>query len=63
VAVLTQPGKWTFALLFNQLWSTSGAKDRKDVDVTYLQPTVSYNLGNGPRSGRQHGGLGQLGSR
>jgi hypothetical protein len=45
--VLTQPGKWTFALLFNQLWSTSGAADRTDVNVTYLQPTANYNLGDG----------------
>jgi hypothetical protein len=47
VVVLTQPGKWTFGTLFNQIWSTSGAKDRKDVNSTYLQPFVNYNLGGG----------------
>src|SRR5512144_834576 len=45
--VLTQPGNWTIGLLANQIWSTSGATDRKDVDATYLQPFVNYNLGSG----------------
>jgi hypothetical protein len=47
VVVLTQPGKWTLGLLFNQIWSTSGAKDRSDVNQTYLQPFANYNLGSG----------------
>jgi hypothetical protein len=45
--VLIQPGKWTVGGLFNQIWSTSGANDRPDVNTTYLQPFVSYNLGAG----------------
>jgi hypothetical protein len=47
VVVLTQPGKWTVGALFNQIWSTSGAKNRKDVNTTYLQPFANYNLGGG----------------
>jgi len=45
--VLTQPGPWTIGLLFNHIWSTSGANDREDVNSTFLQPFVNYNLGNG----------------
>jgi hypothetical protein len=45
--VLTQPGKWTLGLLFNQIWSTSGARDRSDVNQTFLQPFANYNLGSG----------------
>ena len=47
VVVLTQPGKWTIGLLFNQIWSTSGATDRSDVNQTFLQPFANYNLGGG----------------
>lgn len=47
VVVLTQPGPWTIGLLFNQIWSTSGANDREDVNSTFLQPFVNYNLGSG----------------
>jgi hypothetical protein len=45
--VLMQPGKWTLGLLFNQIWSTSGATDRTDVNQTFLQPFANYNLGSG----------------
>ena len=45
--VLTQPGNWTFGLLANQIWSVSGANDRQDVNKTYLQPFMHYNLGSG----------------
>ena len=47
VVVLTQPGKWTLGALFNQIWSTSGAKNRTDVNTTFLQPFANYNLGGG----------------
>ena len=47
VVLLTQPGPWTIGLLFNQIWSTSGANDREDVNSTFLQPFVNYNVGNG----------------
>jgi hypothetical protein len=51
VVVLTQPGKWTLGLLANQLWSTSGAKDRPSVNQIYLQPFANYNLGKGLAAG------------
>ena len=34
-------------MLFNQIWSTSGAKDCTDVNQTFLQPFANYNLGSG----------------
>jgi hypothetical protein len=51
VVLLTQPGKWTLGLLFNQIWSMSGANDRNDVNSTYLQPFANYNLGSGLSAG------------
>jgi hypothetical protein len=45
--VLTQPGNWSFGMLANQIWSASGANDREDVNRTYLQPFMDYNLGSG----------------
>jgi hypothetical protein len=48
---LTQPGNWTIGMLFNQIWSVSGANDRSDVNQTYLQPFANYNLGNGVSAG------------
>ena len=47
VVVLTQPGHWTLGMLFNHLWSVSGTTDRKDVNQTFLQPFLNYNLGHG----------------
>lgn len=47
VVVLTQPGKWTFGLLANQIWSVSGAIDRPAINAMYLQPFTHYNLGSG----------------
>ncbi len=47
VVVLTQPGQWTLGTLFNQIWSTSGATNRDDVNLMYLQPFANYNLGSG----------------
>ena len=44
---LTQPGNWTIGVLFNQIWSTSGANDRANVNATLLQPFANYNLGSG----------------
>jgi hypothetical protein len=51
VVALTQPGKWTIGILANQIWSVSGANDRNDVNTTYLQPFVNYNLGSGLSAG------------
>jgi hypothetical protein len=47
VVALTQPGPWTIGILFNQIWSVSGANDRADVNSTFLQPFANYNLGDG----------------
>jgi hypothetical protein len=47
LVVLTQPGHWTIGLLANQIWSVSGATDREDIESTFLQPFVNYNLGGG----------------
>ena len=48
---LTQPGPWTLGILFNQIWSVSGANDRDDVNSTYLQPFLNYSLGDGLSAG------------
>jgi hypothetical protein len=47
VVALTQPGPWTIGILFNQIWSVSGASDRDDVNTTFLQPFANLNLGGG----------------
>ena len=31
----------------NQIWSTSGANDRSDLNSTFLQPFANYNVGGG----------------
>jgi hypothetical protein len=51
VVALMQPGPWTVGFLFNQIWSTSGANDRADVNQMFLQPFANYNLGNGLSAG------------
>ncbi len=51
--VLTQPGKWTLGMLANQIWSTSGNTNRKDVNGAFLQPFANYNLGGGLSIGAQ----------
>jgi hypothetical protein len=51
VVALVQPGPWTIGILFNQVWSVSGANDRDDVNSTYLQPFANYNLGGGLSAG------------
>lgn len=45
--VLIQPRNWTAGMLFNHIWSTSGANDRPDVNSTFLQPFLNYNFGGG----------------
>ena len=60
VVVLAQPGKWTVGILFNQLWSTSGAKDRTDVNQIYLQPFANYNVGSGLAVGVSMEAAGEL---
>jgi hypothetical protein len=51
VVALTQPGPFTIGALFNQIWSVSGANDRNDINSTYLQPFLNYNLGGGLSAG------------
>jgi hypothetical protein len=47
VVGLAQPGHWTLGVLFNQIWSVSGASDRDAVNSMFLQPFANYNLGEG----------------
>jgi hypothetical protein len=54
--VLLQPGKWTLGLLFNQIWSTSGASNRTDVPPAICE----LQLRQRAFRGRQHGGVGKL---
>lgn len=49
--VMVQPGKWSTGMLYNQIWSVSGASDREDVDQALIQPFVNYNLGGGLAAG------------
>jgi len=51
VVALTQPGKFTIGILYNQIWSVSGANDRDDVSSMFLQPFLNYNLGGGLAAG------------
>lgn len=51
VVALTQPGKFTIGILYNQIWSVSGANDRDDVNSMYVQPFLNYNLGGGLSAG------------
>jgi hypothetical protein len=44
---LVQPSHWTIGVLYNQIWSTSGAVDRDAFQITFIQPFVNYNLGQG----------------
>jgi hypothetical protein len=51
VVALAQPGSFTIGILYNQIWSVSGANDRDDVNSMYLQPFLNYNLGGGLSAG------------
>ena len=51
VVALSQPGPFTVGILYNQIWSASGANDRDDVNSMYLQPFLNYNLGGGLSAG------------
>lgn len=41
---LRQDGRWTFGMLANHIWSFAGDSNRADVNVTLLQPFMSYIL-------------------
>lgn len=45
--ILRQSGPWTVGALANHIWSFAGDDDRNDVSQTFLQPFVSYGLGQG----------------
>jgi len=47
VVALLQPGKWTFGVLVNNLFSVAGPSDRADVNSMTLQYFVNYNLKKG----------------
>ncbi len=51
VVVLKQAGPWTYGALFNHLWSYASvslsARDRQDVNQTFLQPFLSYTTSTG----------------
>ena len=40
--VITQQGPWTVGALANHIWSFAGDRERADIDVTFLQPFVTY---------------------
>ncbi|WP_431298105.1 transporter [Tabrizicola sp. BL-A-41-H6] len=45
--VLKQTGPWTLGALVNHIWSVGGDDDRADISSTFLQPFMSYGLGDG----------------
>jgi len=45
--ILGQPGKWTFGVLCNQLWSVAGDKDRQEINSAFFQPFFSYGFTGG----------------
>jgi hypothetical protein len=40
--VLKQEGPWTYGALANHIWDVAGDDARNSINVTYLQPFVSY---------------------
>ncbi len=42
VAGLRQSGRWTYGAFVNHLWDFAGESGRADLNVTYLQPVLSY---------------------
>jgi hypothetical protein len=44
---LIQQGPWTAGALVNHVWSFAGEEDRLDISRTFLQPFVTFALGNG----------------
>jgi hypothetical protein len=45
--VLLQTGPWTLGVLANHVWSFAGDDDRADVSRSFIQPFVTYGLGDG----------------
>jgi len=40
--VITQQGPWTIGMLANHIWSFAGDSSRADVNLTFVQPFVTY---------------------
>ena len=40
--VLKQTGPWTVGVLWNEIWSVGGDKDRQDVSQMFVQPFAAY---------------------
>lgn len=49
--VLLQQDKWTVGMLASQTWSVAGDSSRSDISELFLQPFVSYSLGEGQTLG------------
>lgn len=43
-AILKQDGPWTYGMLANHIWSFARNDDRKEINVTMLQPFMSYTF-------------------
>src|SRR4029077_16045093 len=41
-------GKWTYGVLWNQVWSVAGDRRREDVSEMFLQPFVAYQATHTP---------------
>jgi hypothetical protein len=46
VVVLVMPGNFVTGVLANHLWKVSGSDDSHDLNQTYIQPFLNYNLPN-----------------
>ena len=42
VLALQQTGPWTYGLLANHIWSVAGEDDRADINLSFVQPFLSY---------------------
>jgi hypothetical protein len=42
--LLKQDSGWTYGVLANHIWSFAGDDDRDDINVTFLQPFLSYTF-------------------
>jgi hypothetical protein len=45
--VLVQKSAWTYGILANHIWDVAGEDNRADINNTFMQPFVSYNLPKG----------------
>ena len=47
IVVVFQTEKWTFDMVFRQIWSIGGDSNRRDVNQLVVQPLIAYGLGKG----------------